>query len=183
MWRLIGITTDDNNCSKAEVEAIIHLLEDGKLDLFHIRKPFMDAKQTRDYLSLFPAAMRERLALHDHYNLAAEMGIGGININNRNSEIDISYWNGRLSFSCHSVEEVAFFKSKADYVLLSPIFDSNSKPEYKSAFTLGQLQNAKQQGTIDQKVIALGGVSEERFEVLKALGFGGAALLGSLWKK
>ena len=34
-----------------------------------------------------------------------------------------------------------------------------------------------------EKVIALGGVREENFEELKRIGFGGAALLGSLWKE
>jgi thiamine monophosphate synthase len=31
--------------------------------------------------------------------------------------------------------------------------------------------------------IALGGVREEKFEELKQIGFGGAALLGSLWEE
>jgi thiamine-phosphate pyrophosphorylase len=44
------------------------------------------------------------------------------------------------------------------------------------------LQIAKDKGIIDQKVIAMGGVSNQRVEVLKMLGFGGAALLGALWR-
>ena len=41
----------------------------------------------------------------------------------------------------------------------------------------------KESGLINEKVIALGGIKEDKFEELKEIGFGGAALLGSLWKK
>ncbi|MDR0790377.1 MAG: thiamine phosphate synthase [Bacteroidales bacterium] len=183
MWRLIGLTPDNTTDLDKEVKTIIRLLEGRVVDFVHIRKPKLNAKQTQSYLSLFPKSIREHLTLHDHYDIAAEFGIGGININKRNANEDISLWNGRLSYSCHSLEGVASLKERADYVLLSPVFDSISKHGYQSAFTLGQLQIAKDRGIIDQKVIAMGGVSKDRVEVLKALGFGGAALLGALWKE
>ena len=66
------------------------------------------------------------------------------------------------------------FASDYDYVTLSPIFDSISKQGYKSAFKLMELKN-KIKG---KKVVALGGVTPDKFSYLKSIGFKGAALLG-----
>ena len=68
-----------------------------------------------------------------------------------------------------------------DYVFLSPIFDSISNQGYGKAFTSEELQNAKNQGLIGERTYALGGVELSRLPALRALGFGGAAVLGALW--
>ena len=85
--------------------------------------------------------------------------------------------------SCHSLEEVDIKKDMADYVFLSPIFNSISKSGYNSAFSKEELHNAMKQGKIDNKVIALGGVSSANIDTVKDLGFGGAALLGDIWDR
>ena len=54
---------------------------------------------------------------------------------------------------------------------------------YGSAFSPAQLAEAGRQGLIDQQVIALGGITSQRFAQLKAWGFGGAALLGDIWNQ
>ena len=88
----------------------------------------------------------------------------------------------KLSASCHSIEEVAERKLKCDYVFMSPIFDSISKQGYKSAFSQTDIENAAKSGVIDDSVIALGGISWDRIPLVEAMGFGGAALLGDVWK-
>lgn len=72
------------------------------------------------------------------------------------------------------------YKDECDYLFLSPIFDSISKAGYRSAFSHEQLQRAADEGVIDRKVIALGGVTPERIPYLHSLGFGGVAMLGAL---
>ncbi|MDR1006680.1 MAG: thiamine phosphate synthase [Bacteroidales bacterium] len=183
MWRIIGFTPDKSRDQSGEVKQIISWLQAGEMDFFHIRKPKFGAKETKRYLELFPLELRERLCLHDHYEIAEEMGVGGININHRNADKNISLWNGRLSYSCHSLESVAAHIDRADYVFLSPVFDSRSKHNYKSPFTLSDLQTAAERGLINEKVIAMGGVTKGRFDILKQLNFGGGALLGALWTK
>ncbi len=64
---------------------------------------------------------------------------------------------------------------------LSPVFDSISKRGYASAFALPQLEMARAEGIIDDKVIALGGVTADRLPAVRRMGFGGAALLGAIW--
>ena len=69
-----------------------------------------------------------------------------------------------------------------DYVFISPIYDSISKHGYHSAFSDEVLRQASAQGIIDHKVVALGGVTRQRIPQLEKYGFGGAAMLGEMWK-
>ena len=62
------------------------------------------------------------------------------------------------------------------------IFDSISKPGYHSAFTAQQLAEARQQGLIDHRVMALGGVTFNQVNNVMKMGFGGAMILGDAWK-
>lgn len=87
-----------------------------------------------------------------------------------------------VSRSCHSFEEVeAALDGGCDYVFLSPVFDSISKPGYGSAFTPEQLQWARARGIINRRVVALGGIDAENIPVAALCGFGGVAVLGALW--
>ncbi|GAA6529534.1 hypothetical protein LPYR103PRE_15070 [Segatella asaccharophila] len=70
-----------------------------------------------------------------------------------------------------------------DYVFLSPVFDSISKSGYCSAFPLSALKQAQEEGIIDRKVIALGGVTYDKLPLLESLSFGGGAMLGEIWGK
>jgi thiamine-phosphate pyrophosphorylase len=64
---------------------------------------------------------------------------------------------------------------------LSPIFDSISKVGYKSAFTNDELLKASKDGIIDERVIALGGITPDKIPYLRELNFGGVAMLGSIY--
>ena len=80
------------------------------------------------------------------------------------------------------MEEVIEHKSHCDYLFLSPIFDSISKQGYTHHFSEEELIEAREKGIIDRQVFALGGVEADKLPLLQSYGFGGAALLGSLWK-
>ena len=73
------------------------------------------------------------------------------------------------------------YKDSYDYLLLSPIFDSISKVGYRSAFSLEELERAARAGIIDERVIALGGVTLEKIPILEALNFGGVAMMGAVY--
>ena len=64
---------------------------------------------------------------------------------------------------------------------MSPIYDSISKAGYKSGFSKEALMQASANGVIDEKVIALGGVTFDKIAVLKALNFGGVAMIGAIY--
>lgn len=88
-----------------------------------------------------------------------------------------------VSASCHSIAETAAKKADADYVFLSPIFDSISKQGYQAAYSDGALSKAAADGIIDSRVIALGGITADRMPMLRRWHFGGAAFLGDVWNR
>ena len=162
-----------------EAEALAGLL--GGLDCcrVHLRKPGSAELQMRGLVEALPEEFRPRITLQDHLCLAPEYGLGGVHPTSRFPDVPEG-WSGLVSRSCHSLEELAACRD-ADYLFLSPIFDSISKKGYMSSFTDPQLRAAA--GTlIDGHVYALGGVRPEHFPLLKEYGFGGAALLGHVWR-
>lgn len=175
--KIIAITTP--NFIECESSVIPHLLQLG-VDLVHIRKPSATSEQMALLLDSLPTWCYDQLVVHDCLELANKYNLKGVHLNRRNHTVPDNF-KGSVSMSCHSLEEVEIKKDMADYVFLSPIFNSISKNGYNSAFSKEVLHNAMKQGTIDKKVIALGGVSLANIETVKDLGFGGAALLGDIW--
>lgn len=163
-----------------EAGQIVQLLHSA-VDLVHIRKPQAPLHEVERLICQIPGEYRNRLVLHDHHQLAAKYQLHGIHLNSRNP-LSPSGWQGSVSRSCHSLEEVKEWKAKCDYVSLSPVFDSISKQGYRAAFTTSQLAQARAQGIIDHKVLALGGVTFSRLDEVLRMGFGGAMILGDAWK-
>lgn len=165
-----------------ERETIVSLLDSGRLESFHVRKPSFSVRDMELWLEAFPVRLRERLCLQDCIGLANAFGVGGVHLNKRNGGMAPAGFRGRISYGCHSLEEVQQMKPKADYVFLSPIFDSISKQGYKSKFSKDELREAARKGVIDERVFALSGIDERKFEELEEMGFSAAALMGSLWR-
>lgn len=182
MWRIIGITQEDCDI-KQEQEKIISLIHNKEVEFIHIRKPSFDEKAMIDYLSFFPYDVREKLSLHSFHHLSKQMNIGGIHLNKNNPNVLNGLENKRISKSCHSIKEVIENKDNFNYCFLSPIFDSISKQGYKSNFDLKELKQLFLNNTLDNKVVALGGVTKERFSILKDIGFSSCAMLSGLWNK
>ena len=80
------------------------------------------------------------------------------------------------STGIHSTEELTLTDVRFGAILLSPVFNSISKPGY----------HGRQGGVLPQKnnrqVLALGGVDHTNVHLLKNWQFDGAALLGAIWK-
>ena len=106
----------------------------------------------------------------------------GIHLN-KNVTILPNGYEGFKTRSCHSFEEIIKYKHEYDYLFLSPIFNSISKVGYKSGFNEEELLKASTDGLIDEKVIALGGVTFDKIPYLKRLHFGGVAMIGALYNR
>ncbi len=136
------------------------LLKSGAVDRMHIRKE--NEADALALIDIIAAEMHSRLSLHRLMPPAA-------------SDISAHGPEGR-SRSCHSIAE-ATACADCDYIFLSPVFDSISKPGYKAVpFEPSQVK------ALPVKTIALGGVTPERFDQVRANGFDGAAMLGYLWQ-
>lgn len=181
---------------EGEAEQIVQLLDSGRADIVHIRKPGLGslADSARGLVNLanlgnleklvisLPSRLYGRLVLHDCHQLAVKYGLRGVHLNRRNPQPPTG-WGGAVSISCHSLQELASCRHQPfDYMSLSPIFDSISKSGYHSAFSKEQIAEARQQGLIDQRVMALGGVTFDKIKAVEQMGFGGAMILGDAWK-
>lgn len=152
------------------------------LDLLHLRKPESDIRDCKRLLDEISPEWLPKIVVHDHFELCREYGLGGVHLNGRNPMPPQGH-KGTLSRSCHSMEEIEKYMTCCDYLTLSPIFNSVSKQGYMAAFTADQLLAAKGKGLINQKVVALGGVTLQNIPQVKDFGFGGVAVLGDVWQR
>lgn len=176
--KLIAITLP--KMFRKEPEVIVQLLDSG-YDAIHIRKPHSSKEDVAALLSALPESYLNKIVLHDHFELTQLFPISGVHLNRRQQQPPAGF-KGSISRSCHTLNEVAEHKNQYKYMFLSPIYDSLSKPGYRSAFTRHQLEQARDAGIIDHTVYALGGVARTRLNELQELGFGGAAMMGAAWE-
>lgn len=175
----IVITKPEFICNEANY---INLLFEQGIDLLHLRKPNSLKEDCERLILEIDKKWRDRIVIHDHFELCQKHHLHGIHLNRRNHEIPNDF-KGSISRSCHSLQEVIESKDSYDYVFLSPIFDSISKQGYTHAFSEEELSQAAKNGIIDPKVIALGGITDSKIPKLKEWNFGGAAFLGDIWNK
>lgn len=175
--RIIALTTPKVTDDDAYI--IKGLLDKG-VDVIHLRKPMSNVEECRALLSTLDRDYRERIIVHDYPELYYEFSLKGIHVNRSVTRLPDGY-DGFRSRSCHTFDEVARYKGDYDYLFISPIFDSISKVGYRSGFDGGELQRLSMEGVIDDRVVALGGVTLDRIAYLKSLHFGGVAMLGALY--
>lgn len=152
------------------------------LDFLHLRKPDSTSEQCCQLLDAIDSQWHPRIIVHDHFELCRTYALCGIHLNRRHPQAPMGF-KDHVSCSCHSINEAAERKDACDYIFLSPIFDSISKQGYTAAYTDEALCAAARQGVIDNKVIALGGVTPDRLPQIQEWNFGGAAFLGAVWNE
>ena len=160
----------------------INLMFTHGLDVLHLRKPHASATDCEQLLQQIDSQWLPQVVVHDHFDLCRQYELMGVHLNQRNPQPPIQH-QGSISRSCHSLSEVKQYSATCQYVTLSPIFNSISKQGYQAAFSQQALTEATQQGIVNDKVIALGGISLDNIAIIKQYGFGGAALLGDVWQR
>lgn len=147
---------------------------DSCIDFVHLRKPEADIAEMRRLIESIPRRHHGKLRVHSHFELVDEYGLAGAHLNSRSPEYHGQ--SGTLTRSCHSLAEIAG-SDIYQYVTLSPIFNSLSKPGYASSFVPEEISTQIR----GKNVIALGGVTPAQFSRLHRTGFAGAAMLGYAW--
>lgn len=153
------------------------------IDILHFRKPGASGTECARLIEAIPQEYHSHIVVHDHFTLCRDYNLQGVHLNHRNPELPSSFHPLTVSASCHAPDELRHKKESCNYVFLSPIFDSISKQGYSSAFSDTVLTQAASSGLIDEKVIALGGVSEKNISQIRQWQFGGAAFLGAIWSR
>ncbi len=157
---------------------VCNLLFDHGLELLHLRKPGGDRETYEKFIRQIRCGYRKRIVIHDHYSLAEEYRLRGIHLKSGQGIHHSDYPDCRISISCHCVEEIRNLPFRPEYCFLSPVFDSISKPGYRSRFA-----DMPDLSGIPFPVIALGGITPEKNALCREAGFQGVAALGYIWEE
>lgn len=170
---------------KGEASQINRLFENG-MELLHLRKPESHPADFRKLLKGISPDYMGRIAIHQHHDLAAEFNLRRFHYPERlrllssHQMLEQLQQEGFiLSSSIHDLKALQELKYMA-YVFYGPVFNSISKPGYKSV--VAPDFRLPERGEEQPKIIALGGVKVERLEELRDMNFDGAAFLGAVWE-
>ncbi|MEL6718251.1 MAG: thiamine phosphate synthase, partial [Bacteroidota bacterium] len=144
-----------------EHQILVQLFELG-LQCFHLRKPDFSDIEYAQYLGQIPTEYWDRIVLHHHHHLAEQLSLGGVHLTERSRQnLDAmtllkkieAYQAGHLKVSAaiHDLKDLELLGQWCDYVLISPIFDSISKKEYKAN---SKLDLAPYLGKVKSKLFA-----------------------------
>jgi len=165
---IVVITSPESR--DGEADCLEELLQAG-LEKLHIRR-WGDTREA--LLQRLAPNWSSRLVLHGKEELALKYGIPQIH-----GHVTDKPTNVGLSGSVHSWDEVREVTPGAlEYVFLSPLFDSISKPGYMAG--AGLLK--RPEGVNPCKLIGLGGIDEYTIGHTMDHGWDGAAVLGYIWK-
>jgi thiamine-phosphate pyrophosphorylase len=170
-----------------EHETIETMLQCG-IPTVHVRKPGKSERQLEQWLLGFGLEWLPRFVLHGHPNLYHSLGHlakGGIHFNTQFPAQDYPATPAK-SMAVHSLQELQTIAQSAhipEYVLLSPVFPSISKPGYQQPALLQQIQALPTNWTTQYpfKVYALGGIDTDTLATVAQLGLDGVAVLGAVW--
>lgn len=126
-------------------------------------------------------AQRARLTIGADLDLAEELGADAVHLPmSANVEMARRRLGAQalIGLSAHTLEDVKMaHRLRADYVTLSPVFLSASKPDYGPAHGLGALSAARDMGI---PVLALGGITPLNAAQCVAHGAYGIAVMGGI---
>jgi thiamine-phosphate pyrophosphorylase len=152
--------------------AIIPALLRAGADRLLIRKPGWTAENYERLLQQLPHDAYSRILIRDHHALAVKYGLAGVHW----SSYPVFVPGLEHSRGVHNPEEIEQQDNRFNTLLLSPVFDSISKPGYKG------LHN-KSMKKFNRSVLALGGIDHTNISRLREWNFSGAALLGAIWQE
>jgi thiamine-phosphate pyrophosphorylase len=123
------------------------------------------------------------VTVHDDVEAAAAANAGGVHLptgaNPAAARARLRH--GLVGASAHSAEEASTqLRAGADYVTISPIFLTPSKPGYGPALGLDGLACIAKQVT--GPLIALGGISAENAALCLSVGAQGVAVMGEVMR-
>ncbi|HVI46294.1 MAG TPA: thiamine phosphate synthase [Chitinophaga sp.] len=165
-----------------EVRILSSLLEAGA-DGILLRKPGWNTAQYEALVETIDPRYYQRLIIRDNFQVCNKYALGGIHLSEQMREsISASALlqhlqpYSRSSTGVHNVAQLVAHCNTFNTLLLSPVFDSISKPGYQGRFERLPLSKGS------YAVLALGGVDSTNIESVQQWGFDGAAVLGALWK-
>lgn len=160
------------------------LFEEG-LPCLHLRKPKSIWEECQTLLKQIDAAYHSRIIVHQHWKLGAEFGLGGIHWTEQSRANSPDFEQAVLAqqaqgwqvgTAIHQPHQLASLPPCLDYVTVSPIFASISKPNYQAQHHWEDRKNHP------FSLVALGGIAPNNLAAVQARGFQEVALLGAIWQ-
>ena len=151
---------------------------------FSLREKDLPAEERRRLLAALVTLGRRFGAIvtvHDDIEAVIATGAHGVHLPGASdpAAARLRLPRGLIGVSAHSPSEAAaLLAAKADYVSLSPIFPSPSKPDYGPPLGLGAIREAAVSGA----VIALAGIDETNAAACLAAGAAGIAIMGDIMR-
>ncbi|MCW3462532.1 thiamine phosphate synthase [Chitinophaga nivalis] len=164
---------------KEEGTIITHLLEAGA-DRVLLRKPGWDASQYSQLVTQISPAFYHRLIIRDQVDVCHQYGLAGIHWSGAaRQQVTPAQVSPQLQHSTgiHDTADIPLLGPHFSTLLLSPVFNSISKPDYKGQHA----QTLTNKGP--HQVLALGGVDAHNIRQIKQWQFDGAAILGAIWQE
>jgi len=165
---------------EGEAKLINQLFESG-MARFHLRKEGAEKHEYEQLLGNINPKYLERVALHQFHELAVDFGIRRLHFpetqRERGKHLLLPASEAfTLSTSIHKTDQLTDLEN-FKYTFYGPVFQSISKKDYPSVVPNG----FKLRNPTGVKVIALGGITPEKIDLVRQMGFDGAAILGLLW--
>ncbi len=168
---------------------LINALFEADLRFLHLRKPQASFAECQALLSAIHPDFYPRIITHQYPGLIDEFSLGGFHFKehyrNSLSEIDLSllissYHEKHIlvGTSVHQKSTLLNLKLNFDYILLSPVFPSISKPGYLPTedWIIKDL-------SLPSALVALGGVNYHNITTAQKKGFKEVAFLGAVWNE
>jgi thiamine-phosphate pyrophosphorylase len=181
------LVISDRRPARRPVEEVAEAIFAGGCRWFSLREKDLPAAERRALLSALVALGRRwdaTVTVHEDVDAAVMASAGGVHLPSaENPQAARARLPGGLLIgaSAHSAEEAsALLGSGADYVTVSPVFTSASKPGYGPAIGLGGLAEIAAQ--VSGPVIALGGITAANAPFCLSAGASGVAVMGEIMR-
>lgn len=166
---------------------LINTLFEMGLPLLHLRKPQATLAACQHLLEQIDKRYHERIIVHEHWELTASFDLGGIHWTERSrasvkssvfeQQLRVQQARGlQVGTAIHHPKQLDELPASLDYVTVSPIFESISKPNYKASY------HWEDRGNYPFLLVALGGIEASNLALVQARGFSSVAVLGAVWK-
>lgn len=177
------VITDRHQASQPLLSIAVALFEGG-CRWISLREPDLSSAERLNLLYRlvnYAERWKARVFVHADYDAAMTAGAAGVHLPRAGSiKTARDYLGDRaiVGMSAHNRNEVEHAAALgADYVTLSPIFETQSKPGYGPALGLNGLGAIVK--TVSIPVLALGGVDAGNAAACRAAGAAGVAIMGA----
>jgi thiamine-phosphate pyrophosphorylase len=176
----------DRRQARRPLEELAEAIFAGGCRWLSLREKDLAAAERRTLLSALVTLGRRWKAIvtvHEDIDAAVMVGAGGVHLPSAGSPeaARARLPDGLIGASAHSAEEAAaLLSSGADYVTVSPVFVTASKPGYGTAIGLDGLARVVAQ--VSGPVIALGGITAANAALCLSSGAHGVAVMGEIMR-